>query len=66
MALRGQLRFGTAKAVIVSRAVMIHAATLLGFSQELAATSIVVSSEAIALSEKQISRTGCKIPRTRL
>jgi hypothetical protein len=47
------LRFGTAKAVIVSGAVMIHAATLLGFSQELAATSIVVSSEAIALSEKR-------------
>lgn len=45
---------------------MIHASTLLGFSQELAATSIVVSSEAIALSERQILRTGCKIPRTRL
>jgi len=45
---------------------MIHGATLSGFSQELAATSIVVSSEAIALSEKQRSRTGCKIPGTGL
>ena len=36
-AARSRLGFGTAKAVIASRAAMVHASSLLAFSQELAA-----------------------------